>query len=141
MLQTEKYRALRVLNRLTDQQPISNVTLIDLQRVCEPTGMRTVCYCEDIIPNKEDIIANKGDVYVKEKRFAHLVELIRCSHVDCHIKFFHRKCVEHQGIDKVSKWYCYSCALYMKEDVSRVLEELECMRKKNPLPRWPAKDA
>ncbi|KAF1955821.1 hypothetical protein CC80DRAFT_505134 [Byssothecium circinans] len=117
MLQTDDYRALRGRN-LQKEHPLTEAQLVKLQRVRESDSGTPICYCGDSMPRE------------------HWTDIITCNHADCSIKYFHKKCVSHFGIDKVTRWYCSQCDLFISQDASKLLDELKCMRDGEPLPDW-----
>lgn len=98
------------------KEPVSRETLQDLEDLIQPPEAETVCYCRMPVPSglfkadiPEDYVANDH-------------ELVLCWYKGCEAMVFHRQCVEHLGVELLSRWYCTACAKVMKEEAKRAMQ-------------------
>jgi hypothetical protein len=103
MRQAEAYQALCIEN---EKEAMSREALVDVQKGCVEEG-EGVCYCCVAAEEVRD-----GEAWVE------------CEGKECATRWFHAKCLEGLGTEKVSRWLCSSC----ETGLYRVAEEVTGMK-------------
>jgi hypothetical protein len=108
MYQERQFERLWMRNNAIKQE-LTQKTLEQIQRgKFERAGTEYVCYCRAAVP--EEGMLRKDAVI--------------CSYRSCKTVIFHKSCVKKLGVDKVSRWYCTSCANEMKRIAWKTLRTL-----------------
>ncbi|KAF2451249.1 hypothetical protein P171DRAFT_478297 [Karstenula rhodostoma CBS 690.94] len=96
-----------------------------LRKKCE-TGPEdeAICYCQANIPEHPE----DDD------------DLIECMFRDCPIKFFHRRCVEKLGYDKVTTWYCGWCEKNLSVAAQKAMHGAQAISMQLPAPDFESLD-
>ncbi|KAF2703650.1 hypothetical protein K504DRAFT_463380 [Pleomassaria siparia CBS 279.74] len=97
---------------LPKHQQLSTATLNNVHKKAEPVDGEIFCYCHGPVPPDDEF--EKG--------------VIECSFAQCEIRWFHRKCLEGQGLDLLSKWYCAACDRKMRKLAEKVLDDIKMGR-------------
>jgi hypothetical protein len=115
MRQTEAYRNLARGNA-TDKPPLSESEFNEIFDAFENGcgDSPNICFCET--------------------QHEYETEMVECNFRHCMRDAFHKNCVQGQGVDKVSKWYCPECERAMIRMADMVLDEVQLMSEGLPLP-------
>ena len=95
------------LNNVSCHPPITKEILETMRKKFEHVHpSNAICYCWDHPPTNDCDYEN----------------LVQCAYRNCPIGWYHRRCIEKLGYNKVTTWYCGFCEDYMQ------VEALEAMK-------------
>lgn len=108
------------------KQPIGR-TLLEKMYCSFEAGADTAvfCYCGAVVPGGSPVDWKRGSTTAR-MQYEDLErdsEVISCSFRECSRRFFHKRCVEILGVEKVSRWYCTECEQKMRVVVDRMLSK------------------
>jgi hypothetical protein len=87
------------------QPQITKADLEKARKRAEPKGLMTMCYCNSLASANEDSV-------------------VEYSFGKCKIGRFHKKCLNGEGLELLTKWYCADCRLEMEQISTKLLNDL-----------------
>ncbi|KAL5426545.1 hypothetical protein PMIN04_001860 [Paraphaeosphaeria minitans] len=104
---------------------VTEELLETLRKKCETRlADDSICYCMDDLPENPE--ADE--------------ELVECTFIHCPIQFFHRRCVERLGFNKVTTWYCGHCEKNISVAAQKALHGAHAISTRTPAPDFESRE-